>query len=292
MVTLFFASVGMLAKPLWFLSHLHWIILVAVLIFIFKATIIYGVGRLFGLNNHQAIATGITLGQIGEFSFVIAATARDGGVLGSNAMDLIVSVIIVLMLVTPYMVALAIPFANRVIAILSRRSSSAESHRQPADLEPTNRVLVVGLGPTGRQVVHTLIEHKLEPIAIDVNPQSQNLIQQIGIKVHLGDASHEDILMHAGLSGVCMAVVTVPDPGTSIRVVQMIRLLSPQVTVVARCRYNRYLADLEKAGADIVIDEEATMGQMLSQKIMDYIKESSGSGMACRLAGQMPEVSA
>jgi CPA2 family monovalent cation:H+ antiporter-2 len=289
MVTLFFASVGMLAKPLWFLAHLHWIILVAVLIFIVKAAIIYGVGRLFGLNNHQAIATGITLGQIGEFSFLLAATARDGGVLGSNAIDLIISLIIVLMLVTPYMVTFAIPLANRLIALLSQRTSAADIHRQPADLAPTNRVLVVGLGPTGRQVVHTLIEHKLEPVVIDVNPQSQNLTQQIGIKVHLGDASHEEILMHAGLSGVCMAVVTVPDPGTSIRIIQMIRLLRPQVTIVARCRYNRYLADLEKGGADIVIDEEATMGQMLSQKIIDYIKESSGSGMACRLAGQMPE---
>ena len=290
MVTLFFASVGMLAKPLWFLAHLHWIILAAVLIFIVKAAIVYGVGRLFGLNNHQAIATGITLGQIGEFSFVLAATARDGGVLGSDAIDLIISVIIVLMLVTPSMVALAIPFADRLIGLLSRCTSSADNHRQPEDLENTNRVLVIGLGPTGREVVHTLIEQKMEPIVIDMNPQSQDLTQQVGINVYLGDASHEDILIHAGLSGVCMAVVTVPDPGTSIRIVQMIRLLRSQVTIVARCRYNRYLDDLKNGGADIVIDEEVTMGQMLSQKIMEYIKESSGAGMVCRLAGQIGEV--
>ena len=48
---------------------------------------------------------------------------------------------------------------------------------------------------------------------------------------------------------------------------------------------------LEKAGADMVIDEETSMGQMLSQKIMENITESSGSILACRLAGQTPEVS-
>ena len=34
MVTLFFASIGMLLKPLWFVTHLHWIFLLAVVIFI------------------------------------------------------------------------------------------------------------------------------------------------------------------------------------------------------------------------------------------------------------------
>ena len=105
------------------------------------------------------------------------------------------------------------------------------------------------------------------------------------------DASHEEILMHAGLSDVCMAVVTVPDPATSIGIVKMIRRLRPELNIVVRCRYNRHLADLEKAGADMVVDEETTMGQMLSQKIIENIEESSGSILACRLGGQTPDVS-
>jgi hypothetical protein len=51
------------------------------------------------------------------------------------------------------------------------------------------------------------------------------------------------------------------------------------------------LADLEKAGADIVIDEESTVGQMLTQRIIEHIQEISGSIFACRMAGQTPEVS-
>jgi len=61
--------------------------------------------------------------------------------------------------------------------------------------------------------------------------------------------------------------------------------------VTARCRYNRHLADLEEAGSDIVIDEESTVGQMLTQGIIEHIQESSGSIFACRMAGQTPEVS-
>ena len=70
----------------------------------------------------------------------------------------------------------------------------------------------------------------------------------------------------------------------------MIRGLRPDLNIVARCRYNFHWADLEKAGADMVVDEETTMGQMLSQKIIENIEESSGSILACRLGGQTPEL--
>jgi len=264
MVTLFFASVGMQAKPVWFVTHLHWIALVSVVVLIMKTGIIYGVSRLFGLENRQALATGITLSQIGEFSFVLAATARRGGVLAADIVDLIISVIIVLMLVTPYLIANAESMSERLLALIFRRRPLSAGPSQPGEAKPVNKVLVVGLGPSGRQVVQTLIAQRLEPVIIDVNPKSRELARQQGLHLHLGDAGHEEVLMHAGLAGVCMAVVTIPDPRTAVRIVEMIRRLRPLVPIAARCRYNRHVADLQEAGADIVVDEEITMGNMLS----------------------------
>ena len=131
-----------------------------------------GVGRIFGLDNRQALATGITLGQIGEFSFVLAATARSGGILDNHAFDLIVSVIIVLIFAAPYMVTFAIPLSNRFISLLSCRVSKTDVYVHPDAVMSNNQVLVVGLGPAGLQVVHALIKRQLKPVVIDVNPQA------------------------------------------------------------------------------------------------------------------------
>ncbi|PQP35032.1 sodium:proton exchanger [Desulfobacteraceae bacterium SEEP-SAG9] len=289
MVTLFFASVGMQAKPMWFVTHLHWVALVSVIVLILKTGIIYGVGRLFSLENRQALATGITLSQVGEFSFVLAATARSGGVLTADTVDLIVSVIIVLMLVTPYLIANADAMAERLLLLIPRRRSLAAGSFPSGEAEPANRVLVVGLGPAGRQVVQTLVAKHLEPVLIDVNPKSREYAHQQGLHLHLGDASHEEILMHAGLAGVCMAVVTIPDPHAAVRIVEMIRRLRPHVPIAVRCRHNRHVAELQGAGADIVVDEEITMGNMLSQQIVDHLTDDSGAVVACRLGGQTPE---
>ncbi|MFH1028017.1 MAG: hypothetical protein V1791_08450 [Pseudomonadota bacterium] len=62
------------------------------------------------------------------------------------------------------------------------------------------------------------------------------------------------------------------------------------MTIAARSRYNRHVTDTQKAGADIIIDEEASMGRQLVQKIVEHLQESSGAVMACRLAGQTHEI--
>ena len=290
MVTLFFASVGMQAKPMWFVTHIHWIALVSAIVLILKTGIVYGVARLFSLESRQALATGITLSQIGEFSFVLAATARRGGLLKADIVDLIISVIIVLMFVTPYLIANADAIAERLLAFFQRRRPVAARPSQSVDGEPLNRVLVVGLGPAGKQVVQTLVAQHLEPVIVDINPKNREYARQQGLHLYLGDAGHEEILIHADLGEVCMVVVTIPDPHAAVQIVKMIRRLRPGVPIAVRCRYNRNMADLKEAGADIVVDEEISIGDMLSRQIVDYLKDDSGAVVACRLGGQTPEL--
>jgi CPA2 family monovalent cation:H+ antiporter-2 len=290
MVALFFASVGMLFKPLWFLHHIHWILPTALMIFVVKTMIIFGVGRLFKLDTRQSLAAGITLGQVGEFSFVLAAAARAGGILENDAFDLIVAVIIMLIFTAPYMVTLAFPAADRLMKLISRPTPAGVRDSPNSFKSTPSRVLVVGLGPAGRQIVTVLKERQLEPIGIDLNPQSLTVAEELGIPFHLGDAASEEVLVHAGLSEVCLAVVTVPDPYSVIRIVQLLRSLRNELTIAARSRYNRHVTEIQKAGADIIIDEEASMGQQLAQKIVEHLQESSGAIIACRLAGQTPEI--
>ncbi len=286
MVTLFFASIGMLLNPMWFLLHLHWIFLVALVIFILKSALIYFIAGFFGLDSRHALATGITLAQIGEFSFVLLAAARSGGVLGDYAFNLTISVIILLMFAAPYMVTLAFPLSDRLLAFFTRRSPAAAEQPPSAAAAPGSRVLVVGLGPSGLKVVESLLASQIEPVVIDVNPQSRLIGRDMGVKVHLGDAGLDEILLHAGLKSVCMAVVTVPAPESSLRIIRTIRRLMPLLPIAARGRYHRHLADLQNAGAGLIVDEESNIGARLSKEVLDFIHTSTGAAVACRLAGQ------
>jgi CPA2 family monovalent cation:H+ antiporter-2 len=287
MVTLFFASVGMLAKPLWFLTHIHWIIAAAAAIFVCKTVIIFGTGRLFGLDSRHALATGITLAQVGEFSLVLAVAGRDGGILGADGFDLIVSVIIALMFAAPYMVSRAFALSDGMLTIMMGRHSTQSLQNQSEKAESPGRVLVVGLGPAGQEVVRHLKQAQLEPVVIDINPRSRIKAHEMGVTVNLGDASGEDVLLHAQLQNVCMAVVTVPDPGVAVRIIETIRGLKSELPIAARCRYNRYMNDIKQAGADIIVDEEVNLGHDLAHRIVDFMQKGTGVRFACRLAGRI-----
>ena len=282
MVTLFFASVGMLVQPIFFAHHLRWIFLAALAIWLLKTLVVYVATRLFGLDHRHALATGISLGQIGEFSLVLAGSALQSGLFDKFTFDFMLSSIIVLMFATPYMVAGAFPLAN----LLSRRGRRGQGSAASQALPSHNRVLVIGFGPAGRQVVRHLQERELESVVVDVNPRSRSEAAQMGLTLYLGDACNEEILLHAGLDSVCMAVVTVPDPATAIRVVKTLRRLRPHLAIAARCRYHRHLEALRKAGADIVVDEETSIGHLLAHDIIDFMRESPGQTLACRLGGQ------
>ena len=286
MVTLFFASVGMFIKPLWFITHIHYILPLAGLIFVFKAIVIFGVCRFIGLDRRHALATGIILGQVGEFSFVLAAAARDGGLIGMTAMDLVVSVTIVLMLATPYMVTMALPLSDRILKLLPGNKENIPKADDQSTVATEQRVIVVGLGPAGQKVVRTLKTQGLVPVIIDFNPLSREFADQNNLEIHLGDASSEEILNHAGLSRACMGVITIPDPKIAVQITRTIRHMNPSLSLVVRSRYNIHSKDLEKAGATIVVDEETLMGEALSLKITSCLEDENCTLLACRITGK------
>ncbi|MGD8257361.1 MAG: cation:proton antiporter, partial [Desulfobacterales bacterium] len=104
-VTLFFTSVGMLADPLWLVQHLHWVIVGLLLVFGIKTPIVYAIASFFKNGPVHALSTGLTLAQIGEFSFVLAAAAHEGALIDSDQFALVVSITILSLLMAPYMVS-------------------------------------------------------------------------------------------------------------------------------------------------------------------------------------------
>ncbi len=106
-VGLFFISVGMLIDLSFFSTHLLEIGLLVVAVFITNTVINASIFRLFGGHIRESIYAGAMLSQIGEFSFVIGATAFHSGVITDYAYKMIVAVISVSLLLSPLWIKLA-----------------------------------------------------------------------------------------------------------------------------------------------------------------------------------------
>jgi CPA2 family monovalent cation:H+ antiporter-2 len=291
-VTLFFTSVGMLANPQWMLYHIHWIAPALACMIIGKIVIIYVIARLFGNPRSHALATGITLAQIGEFSFVLATTARGFSLVDENTFNWIVSVTIISIFLSPYMVSHGRVLADNIIQMIF---SKGVRPILPED-EPTppgaEQILIIGFGPAGQNVADGLLENGIKPSVLELRPAMARIAREKNLTVHLGDAGHEEVLLHAGLGRACLVVVTIPDPRGVRDIVKNIRRLSPGSTVIARSRYNIHTPEIDQAGAHLTVDEEQIVGKTLSKHVIDCLQGRGNMDFscACALAG-LPEKS-
>lgn len=265
LVTLFFGSIGMLGDPAWLVQNLGLVLGVVAAIVVGKAVIVWVILRGLGLAHESALMTGLCLAQVGEFSFILAMSAH-GSLIDDDTLRLLVSATIISLFLTPYLVSIAPWLAPRTIASL-RRIRLVSAPTEPAGMPVTasvGRILVVGFGPAGQAVGRMFSGRDREVVVLDLNFQAIKAAQSMGLVGHLGDATHEDVLQHAGVRWADTVVVTIPDPVMASRIVRLVRSIAPDAYIIARARYHRYAEEIRVSGAHELVNEEAITGARLA----------------------------
>lgn len=286
-VVLFFTSIGMLLDLRWLAHHLHLVLPAVLFVFVLKATVITIILKMLRVGTRIALSTGITLGQVGEFAFVLVAAGQEAGIVSPDLFAGVVSVTMLSMFLAPYMAGYAEPLTERILArFASRRDSAADSARdEPASCK---KALIIGFGPAGKKVAGMLKTIDVVPEIIDLNPAAIESAAREGVVIYLGDATKLDILDHAGVRDAAVVIVTVPDSRIAATTIRMIRTLNPRAMIAARGRYHIHNASLMEAGATLVVDEEQLVGEGLAKATTDHLSETDMLSMACRMVGRKP----
>ena len=118
---IFFVSVGMMVAPAVIAEH--WLtILIITLIVMLSHILFAGAGILMtGGGLHNAVHTGFSLAQLGEFGFIIAGVGVSLGVMRDFIYPVIIAVSVITTFTTPYMIRLAEPTHRWLIKVLPER---------------------------------------------------------------------------------------------------------------------------------------------------------------------------
>lgn len=105
-VAMFFVSIGMMLD-LTFLKENIWVVVFLVFLVLLTNNLInLGVFRLFKSPTCTSIYAGALLAQIGEFSFIIGATAHINGIINDSEYQVIISAITLSLFVSPLWISL------------------------------------------------------------------------------------------------------------------------------------------------------------------------------------------
>ena len=274
-LTLFFASIGMLADVPWLLSGVNlWIVLgVAAAIILGKIVLAGLVFRLLGIQGRISIASALCLAQIGEFSFVIGTAAPRRDLISNEIFQILTSASLVTLLLVPLLVGRSHWCSTRLVRLLVGLRLMKEPGPEGESLAALeDHVILVGAGPAGRSVLDRLRGEGREPVIIEMNPRTVRELGREEHRVVLGNAARGGILLHAGVKRAQALIVTLPDTTASVGVIEQARNLAPDLLIAARARYKVHNHLLEEAGADVVITEEDQVGDVLGEVMIDRLR--------------------
>lgn len=258
-VTLFFASVGTAVQLPWDGAYLAAVLLAAVAVMFGDAVIVAVIVWLFRRSLRTAVIAGLVLSQVGEFTFVVVDRAFRDGVLSAGVFQFSLAVTLVTLALTPFVISAAPGLAAGLRRSLPRGTREAlDAARPPV----RGKVIVVGYGPAGQQVVRRLQQNQIPFLVLEMNPGTVAQ-HRADIPIELGDATQREALQHAGLALSRALVVSTPDPGATRLIASQAARIAPGVPVIARSRYQQLTPGLLSSGVDQVADEERLVGEEL-----------------------------
>ena len=159
---LFFVSVGMLFDPRSLVQAPLLTGLVLAVVMIVKPLSAMLTVRLLGKPSAMAIPVGAAFSQVGEFSFILGATARGLGLISDAGWNALVSASIVSIALNPSIYR----WARRVSTSAAELTPVTAAERPAVD---HNRCILVGYGPVGRIVHQLLADRGAAVTVIDLN---------------------------------------------------------------------------------------------------------------------------
>ncbi|MBU3684415.1 MAG: sodium:proton exchanger, partial [Phycisphaerales bacterium] len=267
LLTLFFAAVGLAGDPGWAWANAGMVSGAVAAIVCGKALVAALVCRAVGMPSPVALAAGLCLAQIGEFSFVIAEVARAGGLLDGTAHRLVVTATIGSLALSPFLVSAARRIARMRPPPGAMRSGDADA------AAGAPRVVLVGYGPAGRRAFERLRALGCGQVdVIESNPALAAVAVTDGARTHVGDAGRLDVLEHVGIRGADVVAVTTADLDAVRHVTALVRSIAPRARIVARARYAATVQDMAVAGADRVVDEESIVGERIADDVAPMLR--------------------
>lgn len=269
-LALFFGVTGTLADIPWILEGAHAIqvILLVLAIVIGKTLIVWFISSCLKHPRRISVASGLCLAQIGEFSFVLGTEAFNNNLLSDDLFQLFMSSSLITLLITPFMISRAKQIAKSIDGILGKEQAIIEG---VIDETGDHHVIVIGFGVAGKRVVPDLLESGKQVVVIDMGENGIRDAKKLGAMAVLGNAQRRDVLEHAGIETAQLCILTLPDHRTSEQTIHQIRACSPTVPIVARSRYSIHTTHLEAAGADVVVDEEESVGYTVLRKSLKQL---------------------
>ncbi len=260
-VSLFFVSLGMLVDPQALQSQAGLVGLLVGIAVLGKVVVVTAAGPALGIHPRVAFLAGISVAQVGEFSFLLVRVGIDNGSVPPSLFSLTLGTVVLSILVAPFLLRAG----PTLLELLERLPVLGDWFVEPVAVSGNvvalrRHTVICGFGRVARELVDALERRGLPYLVIEYNPEVVRELQHRGVPVVYGDAGNPVVLEHAHLERAALLAILVPDARTTELVTRRARAMYPRLDIITRAADAGQVQRLQRAGASEVVQPEFEAG--------------------------------
>ena len=273
---LFFVSVGMLFDPYVLIQQPLQVLIVVAIIVFGKSLAAFLLVLAFRYPLNTALTVSAGLAQIGEFSFILGGLGVTLGLLPSAGQTLILAGALISIALNPLVFKAIEPAQtwirkrSRLARILERPGDPlAELPAMVASRDVTGHVVLVGYGGVGRRIGETLAERGVPFVVAEQNRELVEQLRERGLHAVAGDAAEPSVIVQAHIARASILVIAIPDTLRARRVIEIARMLNPQIEILVRTHNEEEAALLRHENAGTVFLGEHELALSMTRHVLD-----------------------
>lgn len=274
----FFSSLGMQLN-FWIIESMFPLFLTLLLLVMIAKPVILSLIYLFmGYGGRTSSYVGVTMGQASEFMFIIAAAMYTVGNITHEIYSLILSIVVISIVVTPYLSG-GRDFFYEIFAKMDVRRIRHVIHpksiavlENPPEKVLENHTVLFGAHRMGEKIVQYLKDRGEKFVVVERDPEIVKSMARKGIYIRYGDAGNEDILKKIFLTKAKLVIITLPYADAASFVIKKTKRFNEKAKIIARAHTEFDAERLYKAGADIVIIPEFVSAEKIVRKVEHFLR--------------------
>ena len=281
---LFFVSVGMLVDPAIVVREPLAVLAVMAIVMLANPLAATALVLLFRYPLNTAVTIGVSLAQIGEFSFILTGIGMQYGILPEEGRHLILAAAIISIPLNPALFAAIEPVQRllRARSDFARRLDLRDDPlaELPMSVDPallTGHVAIVGYGRVGRRVA-TALEARQIPFTIaEENRELVEKLRERNLHAVSGDATDPAVLIQAHVARAAMLVIATPDTVDVRRMVDVARQLNPKIDIVLRTHSDDVAELLRGENLGTVFMGEHELAKAITRHVIERMNDAAAA---------------
>ena len=240
---LFFTAVGSTINFHLIYNEAGLVFLLVFITMLVKALILLAVGKQFNIKIDQNITFAFFLCQVGEFAFVLLASAQQNSLMDKHIIEICMAVTTITMAISPILIFINERFIDPYLG-----TKTKVKEREADKVEEKHKVILAGFGHFGSTIGRFLLANGVEATILDNDSEQVEFLRKMGFKVYYGDCTRFEILKAAGAEDAKFIICTINDEAGSHTLAEVVQKHFPQAQLFVRTKHRYHTYDLMEKG--------------------------------------------